>query len=35
MWEASGKKFRDVVDELISLAIARHADRLRNKTSRI
>ncbi len=33
MWEGSGKKFSSVLDELISLAIARHADRLRNQTA--
>ena len=35
MWEASGKPFGTVADELISLAIARHTDRLRNRTSRM
>jgi D-alanine-D-alanine ligase len=34
MWEGSGKPFRQVIDELISLAIDRHNDRSRNKTSR-
>lgn len=34
MWEASGKLFPEVIDDLISLAIARHTDKLRNKTSR-
>ncbi len=34
MWAGSGKAFPKVVDELIDLAIARHADKLRNKTSR-
>lgn len=34
MWAGSGKPFPQVIDELIELAIARHADKLRNKTSR-
>ncbi len=32
MWAASGKPFRQVIDELLQLAIERHADRTRNKT---
>jgi D-alanine-D-alanine ligase len=35
MWEGSGKTFRQIIDELIHLAIERHKDRSRNKTSRI
>ncbi len=34
MWAGSGKAFPQVIDELIQLAIDRHADKLRNKTSR-
>src|SRR5687767_9952194 len=34
MWEGSGKEFPQVVDELIQLALARHQDKSRNKTSR-
>ena len=34
MWAGSGKAFPDVINELISLAYERHADRKRNKTSR-
>ena len=33
MWAGSGKPFSQVIDELIELAIARHADKTRNKTS--
>lgn len=33
MWEASGMEFPQIVDELIKLAIERHADKSRNKTS--
>lgn len=33
MWAGSGKPFPQVIDELISFAIERHADRIRNKTS--
>ncbi len=33
MWEGSGKPFSEVIDNLIVLAIERHADRVRNKTS--
>lgn len=33
MWEGSGKSFSEVIDNLIVLAIERHADRVRNKTS--
>jgi D-alanine-D-alanine ligase len=33
MWAGSGVEFRDVIDKLISFAIERHADRVRNKTS--
>ena len=34
MWAGSGKPFSKVIDELIDLAIARHKDKSRNKTSR-
>ena len=34
MWAGSGKDFPAVIDELIRLAIERHQDRSRNKTSR-
>jgi D-alanine-D-alanine ligase len=34
MWAGTGKKFPEVIDELIRLAIERHADKSRNKTSR-
>jgi D-alanine-D-alanine ligase len=34
MWAGSGKDFRTVIDDLISLAIERHEDKSRNKTSR-
>ncbi|HEX6279184.1 MAG TPA: D-alanine--D-alanine ligase family protein [Pyrinomonadaceae bacterium] len=34
MWEGSGKQFSEVIDDLITLAIERHADRERNKTSK-
>jgi D-alanine-D-alanine ligase len=33
MWEGSGQTFAEVIDTLIVLAIERHADRVRNKTS--
>ena len=33
MWAGSGKVFSEVIDRLIELAIERHADRSRNKTS--
>ncbi len=33
MWAGTGKPFAQVIDELIELAIARHADKHRNKTS--
>lgn len=33
MWEGSGKPFREVIDTLITLAIERHEDIQRNKTS--
>jgi D-alanine-D-alanine ligase len=33
MWAASGKDFSTVIDTLIRLAIERHADKARNKTS--
>jgi D-alanine-D-alanine ligase len=32
MWEGSGLEFSKVVDELVELAIERHADRARNQT---
>ena len=34
MWAGSGKPFSTVIDELIELAILRHKDKSRNKTSR-
>jgi D-alanine-D-alanine ligase len=34
MWAGSGKAFTEVIDELIELAIARHSDKKRNKTSK-
>ena len=34
MWAGSGKKFADVLDELLDLAILRHKDRSRNSTDR-
>lgn len=34
MWEGSGKPFPLIIDELIDLAIARHNDKIRNKTVR-
>jgi D-alanine-D-alanine ligase len=33
MWEGSGLAFTEVIDELIGLAIARHQDKSRNKTT--
>lgn len=33
MWAGTGKDFPEVIDDLIRLAIERHADRARNKTS--
>jgi D-alanine-D-alanine ligase len=33
LWQASGVSYPELIDELISLALARHAKR-RNKTSR-
>jgi len=33
MWAGSGKTFSEVIDELIRLAIERHKDKSRNKTS--
>lgn len=33
MWAGTGKEFRTVIDELIDLAIARHADKKRNRTT--
>lgn len=33
MWAGSGKNFSQVIDELITLAIERHKDKSRNKTS--
>jgi D-alanine-D-alanine ligase len=33
MWTGSGMEFSQVIDELIDLAIERHADKSRNKTS--
>jgi D-alanine-D-alanine ligase len=34
MWAGSGKKFGEVIDDLIRLAFERHADRQRNRTSK-
>jgi D-alanine-D-alanine ligase len=34
MWAASGRDFQQVIDELISLALERHKDKLRNQTNR-
>jgi D-alanine-D-alanine ligase len=34
MWEGTGKTFPQVIGELIDLAIARHEDKMRNKTSK-
>ncbi|MBK6721856.1 MAG: D-alanine--D-alanine ligase [Acidobacteria bacterium] len=34
MWAGSGKTFPQVIDQLIDLAIARHQDKKRNKTSK-
>ena len=34
MWAGSGKTFPQVIDELIALALQRHADKKRNKTNR-
>lgn len=33
MWAGSGKPFRQVIEELITLAVERHQDRARNKTT--
>jgi D-alanine-D-alanine ligase len=33
MWAGSGRNFTQVIDDLIGLAIERHADRARNKTT--
>lgn len=35
MWAATGKPFPALIDELIDLAFERHADKVRNKTSRL
>ena len=34
MWAGSGKPFPQVIDELIQLAIERHQDKKKNKTSK-
>lgn len=34
MWEASGKKFSQVLERMIELAFERHRDKLQNQTSR-
>ena len=34
MWEGSGKSFPEVIDELVRLAVDRHRDKKRNKTTR-
>lgn len=33
LWEASGISYPDLIDRLLQLALARHADKARNKTS--
>jgi len=33
LWEASGMSYRDLLDRLIALAIERHADKQRLRTS--
>ncbi len=33
MWAGTGKKFSEVIDDLVDFAIERHADKSRNKTS--
>jgi D-alanine-D-alanine ligase len=33
MWAASGRSFKQIIDQLIELAFERHADKLRNETS--
>ncbi|MDQ6786607.1 MAG: D-alanine--D-alanine ligase [Acidobacteriota bacterium] len=33
MWAGTGKEFSQVIDELVNLAMQRHADKSRNKTS--
>ena len=33
MWQGSGRPFSQLIDKLVDLAIERHADRKRNKTS--
>ena len=35
MWAGSGKRFAVVIDELIDLAVERHQDRRRNKTTKV
>ncbi len=35
MWAGSGKPFTVVIDELLALAVERHEDRRRNKTTRV
>jgi D-alanine-D-alanine ligase len=34
MWQGSGRSFPSIIDELIDLAIARHEDKLQNRTSK-
>ena len=34
MWQGSGKSFPDVIDELVDLAIQRHEDKKKNRTSK-
>lgn len=34
MWEGTGKPFPQVLDELVELALARHKDKMKNKTAR-
>ena len=33
MWAGTGKAFTEVIDDLVQLAIERHSDKMRNKTS--
>ena len=34
MWQGSGREFTQVIDDLIDLAIQRHDDKKRNRTSK-
>ena len=33
MWKASGKEYKELLDDLIELGLERHRDRTRNETS--